>query len=233
MITKTRAIVLGSTRYLGNLILVKLYSESKGQGIYMHKSSRKNHSAFVPLNLLEIITEDKDNRSLQKLKETSVLNSFEAIYRNPEKSAIALFVAELIAKVVKEEEGNQPLFDFLVHSIEQLNSSESNTKTFHLFFLLELSQFAGFYPFGNYTSEDSIFDLREGRFCSSYPPHPFYLEGTASESLGKLKNCFELNTLLDIHNSDRRLLLSALTDYFKLHLPGMADMKSHLVLQEV
>ena len=75
--------------------------------------------------------------------------------------------------------------------------------------------------------------LREGKFCSTYPTHPYFLEGSASESLGKLKDCFELNTTFDISISDRRALLSALTDYFRLHLPGMVDMKSHLVLQEV
>jgi DNA repair protein RecO (recombination protein O) len=233
MITKTKAIVLGTTRYLGNLVLVKMYSENKGQSIYIHKGGRKNQTAFMPLNLVEIIVEEKDSRNLQKLKETTVLNGFDKIYLDPEKSAIALFVTELILKVVKEEEGNKALFDYLIESIEKLNSSLVDTKTFHLFFLIGLSQFAGFYPSGQHTSSDSLFDLREGKFCSGYPPHPYFLEGSASESLGKLKDCFEMNTTFDISISDRRALLAALTDYFRLHLPGMVDMKSHLVLQEV
>ena len=233
MLVKTRAIVLGTTRYLGNMVLVRMYTESKGQSLFIHKGGKRNQAAFLPLTLVEIVAEEKVNRSIQKLKEHSILDGFKEIYLDPEKSAIGLFLTELISKVVKEEEGNQPLFNYLLNMVSHLNSNEVDTKTFHLIFLIGLSEFAGFYPLGNYSTLNRFFDLNEGKYTSSIPPHPFFLEGSAAESLSRLKDCYETNSKLSIQPEDRRILLAALTDFFKLHLPGMKEMKSHLVLQEI
>ncbi len=234
MLSKSKAIVLSTTKYLGNMLLVKLYTEKSGQQSFIIRNEKKKRNVFMPFSVLEIDYDEKENRSLHKLKETNQAFQLKTVYLFPDKSAIVLFMAELVAKVVKEEEGNPELFQFLEESILKLDSSAVNSETFHLFFILGLSRHTGFYPSGYYSPQASFFDLREGKFSSFPPPHPFYLEGENAAALGDLKLAYESGKeSFSIKSAYRRALLSSFVDYFRLHLPGMTEMKSHLVLQEI
>jgi DNA repair protein RecO (recombination protein O) len=202
--------------------------------MFIQRKEKKGQIALMPFALIEITYEAFENRGINKLKEVSTIFTPKNIYHRPDKSAIVIFMAELVMKVVKEEEGNPELFEFLAESFRQLDSPEAEVGIFHLNFMLELSRYAGFYPFGNYENGTPIFDLREGAFSRQLPAHPFYLEGEISAKFGQLKNNFETkNTPIIVSDMQRSLLISALVDYFRLHLTGMEELKSHIILKEL
>jgi len=234
MLLKTKAIVLNATRHLGNMLMVRLYTLKSGQQIFITRNEKRKANILLPFSLLEIEYEDKGNRDIKRLNEVNTAFQSQTIYIRPDKSAIALFMAELVLKVVKEEEGNAPLFAFLEAAIMELDLKTTSTETYHLFFLLGLSKFTGFYPMGNYSNLNCFFDLREGEFRETAPPHSFYLEQSNAIALGKLKAAFESGNLsVSISPEQRTSLIIALTDYFRLHLPGMHEINSHTVLHEL
>jgi DNA repair protein RecO (recombination protein O) len=112
---------------------------------------------------------------------------------------------------------------------------EENFVNFHLFFLLQLSRFLGFYPKENSNvSNADFFDLKEGLFTVSPPVHPYFIEGVVTKDL-----LFFLNQNIDsVKNfssgtTRRRNLLNALVTFYQLHLPEMGKIKSLDVLTAV
>ena len=61
------------------------------------------------------------------------------------KSSIALFIAEILNKCLKEEVNNKDLFNFLEAELIDLDNNDFNSQ-FHIRFLLTLSQYFGISP---------------------------------------------------------------------------------------
>jgi DNA repair protein RecO (recombination protein O) len=145
------------------------------------------------------------------------------------KSSLAVFIAEVLHHALKEEQPNEPFFDFLEAAFEWLDNHEE-TANFHLIFLLQATRYLGFYPD---TSEGhlSFFDLKEGCFSPNET-----LSCTSSENtelLQKLlKTTFDTESRI-FSNLQRKQLLSVLLDYYQLHLDGFVRPRSVEVFQEV
>jgi DNA repair protein RecO (recombination protein O) len=135
---------------------------------------------------------------------------------------------------VKEEEANPQLYSFIESSLHILDLHHEGVANFHLCFLLHLSKYLGFYPQHNSSGEKSHFDLRDGVFRHSIPPHPLYLEINESRLLEQLMSLsFEnMHTLL-LNGEIRNAMVKHLLRYFELHLHSMQEVKSHHVLEAV
>ena len=172
MIYATRAIVLNQIRYGDSSLIVDLYTENLGRqtvfvkGVYSKKSATRA-ALFQPLHLLEIQLHHRPNRQMQRISNTQICYQFQNIPYDPVKNCIALFIAEILYKTLKEEESNPKLFDFLLHTIQTLDLNESGTANFHLAFLVHYSRYLGFYlkyeklsPQLSEISFDSLNDLQ-------------------------------------------------------------------------
>jgi DNA repair protein RecO (recombination protein O) len=119
----TKAIVVSKLRYKDHDLIVKCYTEQYGIKAYLLKGILKNRKSkfkvayFQPLTIIEIEAEHKTNRSLHFLKDIKVQNNFESIHTNIIKSTIGMFLAEILSIVLKEEEENTTLFNYLQTSL--------------------------------------------------------------------------------------------------------------------
>src|ERR1043165_5441661 len=101
---------------------------------------------------------------MQKNSEKNIENNYTSLHLVFTKNCIALFIQELLHKVLKEQEADEDLFDFLKNSLMILDLKKENYFNFHLCFMLQLSRYLGFYPQGKYSDSTSVFDLQEGTF---------------------------------------------------------------------
>jgi DNA repair protein RecO (recombination protein O) len=238
-IEKTRGIVLHSLKYGDSKLIVSLYTEAFGRQSYIISGmgSRKSKSRFnlfqacFPLEL-EVVF--KPNRSLQEIREGRLLFPLNELIGDPFKRSIALFMAEVLFRFFKEEEANPGLFEFLFRSVHWIEYSNQGVSNFHLFFLVHLCRFTGFYPADNYGNGRVYFDLLTGEFLSERPDHSHYLEPKASEALSRLMNAEsdELHAL-GFDSSIRRHLLQTLIQYYQFHFDMRLEIKSLEVLNEV
>jgi DNA repair protein RecO (recombination protein O) len=169
IIHKTRAIALHSIKYSDTSIIVHIYTELFGRQTYIVKSAYSKKASikanlFSPLNLLEMEVYHKETSELQKIREASNYPAFQSIYTDPVKSAIVVFIAELLFRIIKEEAPNQQLFDFLFSSIHLLDLENKRVVDFHLVFMIQFAKYAGFFPDNNYSTENQFFDLINGKF---------------------------------------------------------------------
>ncbi|GET30522.1 DNA repair protein RecO [Prolixibacter sp. SD074] len=236
---KTRAIVLHYLRYGETSMIVTLYTEAFGRMSFMMqgihgKKSRSKANLLQPLFLLDMEVSYKPGRELQRVKEMRNTLPYTTIPFEIGKSTQAMFLAEILYKVLREEEPRPELFEFLFHSVQYLDLATEGTANFHLVFLLQLARYLGFGPRDNYSGEKPYFDLRNGVFVTMPPPHPDYLMKEESRIFAKLIHVnFDSLATLKLDHKLRDRYLEALLNYFSLHLETTIHIKSLSILREL
>jgi len=186
------------------------------------------------LSLVEIIVYHSERKQLQHLNEIRSAFNFSSIPFDVRKSSVILFLNEILNKSIIEIEHNPKLFDFIFHTIQFFDITEEHFADFHLLFMLQLSKYLGFFPRGNFSAAQRVFDLKEGVFTTSIPDHPYFIDSPLSDVLFRMMNTgFDQTESLKITAGVRRQLLETLIIYYGLHLPTFGDIKSHEVLKVV
>src|SRR6056297_3707722 len=169
MIQSTRGIVLHSFKYGETGIICNIYTETHGKVAFLVQGARKHKAKlkanlFQPLFLLDLEVYYKEKRQLQKIREARNAHPFQSIPYDFRKRTIALFIAEVLYKSLQEEESNPPLFSYLINQIKMLDLKEEGLANFHLYFLIHLSKYLGFFPQNNYSRSFTFFDMQNGKF---------------------------------------------------------------------
>ncbi|MDP4186048.1 MAG: DNA repair protein RecO [Bacteroidota bacterium] len=239
MIVKTRGIVLHFIKYSETSVIATVYTEMLGLQSFLIKGIRGKKSKgkaniLQPLSLLEMDVFYKEKRELQTLGEFRSSYPFNSIPYDIRKTTIAIFLAEILYRSIKEHEANAPLFDFLENSIRMLDMLEEGVSDYHLYFLCHYSGFLGFAPENNYSEENCFFDMKAGRFVAIEPRHPSYMKVKESSAFSCLLSVSPLELLnLNINHKERIALLDRLLDYFTMHFEAMEQLNSLNVLKEL
>lgn len=240
MLQKARAIALHSVRYGDNSIVAYLYSYEFGRltlmvnGAY-GKGRRAGKAVFFqPLSLIDIVFYAGKNQGMGRLKEVSSPFVSVSISSSPAKSAIALFMGEVIYRTVREEEGNHPLYTFLELSIKSLDAMDSGVANFHLIFLSHLSKYLGFYPHGVFSDQTPYFDFRSGIFVEHEPKHAFFFSSADSKTLyDTLILDYDNASQLSLNGTQRSSFLNLMLSYYQYHTDSSTTFHSLSVLQQV
>ena len=234
-----QGIVLQSIRYGDTSLIVKVFTRSLGLRSYMVKGAF-NHNAksraalFQNLHLINYVETGKPNKSsLGYMKDVQLSTVYQSIPFEMHKSAILMFVSELLSKTLTEQEQNEPLYDFIERSLLWLDLVHQDYANFPLFFTLELTRHLGFYPKTNHEA-GYCFDMMEGSFAHDYPLHPYYLDKEDALLLSQLLNAgIDEACHIPLNVGQRRALLDGLIVFMRLHAPVMNDFHSHEVLKTV
>jgi DNA repair protein RecO (recombination protein O) len=100
--------------------------------------------------------------------------------------------------------------------------------------MAQLCYFLGITP-QNKTIDSAFiyFDLQEGVFLNIKPPHQAFITSPIANLLIKILNSNLNENDLSLNYSDRKKVLTALLDYYNLHLSNFENLKSLAVLEEV
>ena len=239
MLTKTQAIVLHSLRYGETRLIVDMFTRSQGRQSFIVSIPKSvkgkiKKQLFQPLTLLEIESDLRPKLQLQKLSDVRLASPFSSIPFDPNKLSISLFIAEFLYYALRSEQHNEPLFDYIVNSIQWLDAQTDRFANFHLVFLMRLSRFLGFYPNLEHYQSGDYFDLRESIFLSAPPVHRDFLHPQEAEKIQLMMRMdFPTMHLFRMSHQERNRLLEVSLIYYRLHLPDFPELKSVSVLQEL
>ena len=238
MIRKTRGIVLHTTRYGESSLVVHGYTEQSGRQSFMIKGvrkSRKNNRSnlFQPLFILDFEVYHKDSREMQLVKEVNRAIPLNSIPFDITKSTQAIFMAEVLYRVVREEEPNPMLSHFLISTIQYLDALAEPSPDFHIVFMFQLSRYLGFYPRKNERVDDRYFDLASGRFKPLLTDPDLQLD-QAESALWKsfMLSDYQQIRHMGMNSKQRKKVLDQLVRYYRLHVDGMGTIKSLEVLHD-
>lgn len=237
MLEKTRGIVLKLTNYGDSSVVAQIYTESFGLQSYMVHGAKKPKAKIrinmlQPLQLLDMVVQHKPNMDLQRISELKMAPVFSSIPYDMGKSSVVMFLNEVLYKVLRHQDADRPLFNFIFHAIAWLDSSERMPANFHLYFLMRMTRFLGFQP-DRRERGALYFDLRDGLYLRLSPAHPqvlsepyvSFFDQLASLPLEELPN-------IRIPREQRRYLLEKIVEYYRLHV-SLGEIKSQAVLETV
>ena len=233
----TKAIVLSALKYGDTSLIVKLFTVSDGlksyllRGVLASKKGKLKTAYFQPLTQLEITANHKNKGTLERLSEVKVCYQYQSLHTDIAKNAITLFLAEMLGNSIFEEESNLGLFQFIEAALQWLDTHDK-IANFHLFFLLSLTRYLGFYP-DTSQMNTSYFDLLEGQFTNHLSMNPVLMESKLVNFKLFLGTNFDAIHTIKMNKKDRQELLESLVLYFELHLQGFRKPKSLAILNEV
>jgi DNA repair protein RecO (recombination protein O) len=149
------------------------------------------------------------------------------------KSTMALFMAEVLYRLVKESEPGSELFDFVWASVAALDALEEGIANFHLWFLANLSRPLGFSPDNEY-SDGAWLDIRDGHFT----PHALIPSAALTpENARILHDMLECDVRylaeIGLNRVERASFLEAMLKYYSFHLDSINAVESLRIMREV
>lgn len=237
MLITTDAIVLSKLKYSDNDLIVKCYTRQFGVVSFLLRGVLKSNKGNVKIAYFQLLSQlqltliYKSNRSLQAIKDVKVNHVYASLHTNVYKSAITMFLSEVLSNTLKEEEENEALFSYIETALQWLDT-ESEYANFHLLFLLKLTKYLGFYPEES-PMEYEFFNLSDGRF-EDKNLGTYTISG---ENLILLKQLlgitFDALLKVKINAKQRQSFLNMMLLYFELHLGSFKPPKSLQVFNQV
>lgn len=233
----TKAIILSSLKYGDTSLIVKAFTASDGLKTYLLKGvmgSRKGKlkiAYFQPLMQLEIVATHKYKGKMEILQEVKCTFPYQSLHTDIIKNSMAFFLAEMLKNSIYEEEKNEGLFNYLEAAFQWLDTHDQ-IANFHLYFLLELTKYFGFYPDTSMPKTD-YFDLQDGQYVIKPGIHPL-ISGTELMHFSALLGInFDAIHTISIGRAEKQALLQKIILYFELHLHGFKKPRSLTILNEV
>jgi len=236
-LVKTNAIVISALKYSEADLIVKAYTLSDGlktyhiRGVLKSRKGKLRTAMFQPLTQLHIEASHKDKGTLEHIREARVIHHYQELHTQVVKSAIVLFLSEMLRNVIQEEEANPDLYEYLITTFNWLDL-ENDIANFHLLFLTQLTRYLGFTP-DESTLPNPYFNLLDGTFEPS--EQNFYCQtgehvnilitllGTKFDALHETK----------LNQNQRAAVLHMLLQYYELHMQGFKKPRSLAVLNTI
>ncbi|MCA8832811.1 DNA repair protein RecO [Hymenobacter pini] len=238
MLIKTRGIVLSYLRYRETSIIARVYTEQLGLQSYVVNGVRKAKppgriALFQPFTLLDLVAYTSRSGGLTRLSEYRCSEPFRTLPYDVRKSSVALFLSEIVGRVLQEEEQNEPLFAFLHDAIQAFDQQETGFENFALEFLLQLSHYLGFGPETGEEITSQVAFAAEGGNSTSVVRHT-----PAAMRFQEFEQYFDAllhqpGAAAIPNGRIRRELLDVLIRYYQLHVEHLGDVRSLAVLSEV
>lgn len=236
---KGRGIVLHTLKYGDSSLVVYLLTDVGGrrtfllQGIRSRSGRGSKMGLLQPMFPVEFEGMEFARQQMDRFREIRAGYALQSLPFDVRKSTVALFMAEVLYRLVRESEANEALFDFVWSSVAALDQMQDGVANFHLWFLAHLSRLLGFCP-GNDYLPDAWFDIREGLYTQTQPQHVDYMEQPSARLLHELLAC-DVRRLREIglNRGQRVTFLNDLLAYFGYHLDAVSAVQSVRILREV
>lgn len=237
MLITTKALVFNAIKYGEADLITKCFTDKAGLKSYLLKNvlkSRKGKlkaSHFQPLTQLEIVAIHKDKGTLDYIREAKILIPYQRLHTDIFKSSVVIFLSEVLRNAIKEEEPNPALYRFLEKALAWFDMQE-RAANFHLYFLLELTRYLGFYP-DHYQGSGVVFNLLDGTFQDIKTNTDCISDENVLILKQFLGTDFEALSQIKLNQISRSKFLMMMLHYYQIHLQGFQKPKSLAVLNEI
>ncbi len=215
-----------------------MYARKLGRISCMVNRARNKKSGFAPsffqpFNILQTEIYYNQKKEIHPIKEVYLLNSFSGLTTDPSRLVIRMFLTEIMNRCIRYQHTDEELYGFLSDSIYRFARENQSPANFHLYFMIELTRFLGFYPVNNYSKNEPIFDLLNACFVS---------EKMGSQTLSTefsfiLHQFLELESEnwweIPLNSTQRRYLIEGLLNFYTIHTGSNMNIKSLEVFSEI
>ena len=207
-------IVLNVTKSGEKNLVVHTLSSEFGRRSFIVSASRQTPMALLqPLSIVDAEIVPNPKSELWRAKGLSTEFPLTTLRSNPGKSAVCMFLSEVLYRAVHEGSYEQGLYEWCRGSILTLDALEGNWANYHLLFLLELCSAMGFAA-----TAEALLPFAEGCY------EPLKALATSGEAQA---------LMLPMSGKERSEIASALLDYLSWHTESRLKVRSLKVLSEI
>ncbi len=229
---KSEGVVLRSLKYSETSLILDIYTQLHGMGSYIvsgvRKAKSKSSNVYHPMTIINLVAYHP-GESLSRIKEGSYAYRYKNLDSDIFRSAIGTFFVDLVKSSIKEKEANESLFHFIKQTLVQLDTNPLHG-LLPILFALDLAPYLGFQLGENHSSENPYFDMMSGEYIDNDIRHSYILNDHLSQILYDVST---QRTAVKLDKIDRRLLLDALMQYYKLHIEEFKELRSLPVLRTI
>jgi len=218
MLHKTPGIVFKYFKYGDSSIIVKILTTKFGLQTYIvngvrSKRSKNKIALYQPLTQLDLVVYHNPTKDINRISEIKCSQPYHSIHENMQKTAVAIFLAEMLYKCIKDEGEIEDLFNFISSSIVLFDNQESHYQNFHLIFLLKLTKYLGV---GVELSDPAFHSLSTDEVSAirAFIKQPY-------------------DDWVTISNDSRRKILDLIIRFYKSHIDSLKEINSINILKEV
>ena len=239
MYEKLRGIVLNTIRYSDKHNIVHIYTDGRGLMSFAvplgkTQAARMRNALLMPLSLIDLEAGVRHGRELSILREVRRNYPLATLYSDPIKNAIALFISELLAHVIQEPEGNDPLFRYIEQSVQLLEQMPGQIANFHICFLYHLGAHLGIQPNVDSYRKGYWFDMTEGVFVPGAVRGHMHLQPDEAQVIYLLSRMtFSNMSVFRFNREERNRMLDLIISYYRLHNAAIGTLRSPDILKQL
>lgn len=214
MTENAQIIVLGTTKAGESSLVVHTLSNLWGRRSFLVTMGRKTAAGmFRPLSILDCEVTVSSKSDLWRAGKFSRKHLLSGIRESLPKTAISMFMSEVLFRVIRESGRDDNLFDWCERLILTLDALDTDFSNYPIVFLLELAEALGFKP-------------------NAYDMAPFVLD--QYELVGKFIKGGQAEALLiPMTGSERSLLCAGILRYLEQHTEARIDIRSLAILHDL
>lgn len=204
---------------------------------YRTSRSRKRHSYFQPLSIVDIVFIQKESRGLQKITESKLNFVLQDVQTHPVKLSLGLAILEIFYDTVKEQEQNIELYEFLKSLIKTLDQAHNRLIQLFIYFLIHHTRYLGFFPHDQSEGGTAVsFNTRKGTLTKadggSGDTSAYHVRQFIHSSLSLLPasdSCQQIT----FDQLTKRQMITDLFQYYRHHIEGFKYPQTMKVFAEV
>lgn len=239
MYEKLRGIVLNTIRYSDKHNIVHIYTDRHGLMSFAvpqgkTHAARMRNAMLMPLSLIDLEAAIRPGRDLSTLRELRRNYPLATLYSDPVKNAIVMFISELLAHVIQEPEGNDPLFRYIEQSVQLLEQMPDQIANFHICFLYHLGAHLGIQPNVESYSTGYWFDMTDGVFVPAAVRGHMHLQPREAQVIHLLSRMTFANMkAFRFNREERNRMLDLIIGYYRLHNAAIGTLRSPDILKQL
>ena len=239
MFEKLKGVVLNTIRYSDKHNIVHIYTDGRGLMSFAvpqgkTQAARMRNALLMPLSLVDIEAGVKPGRDLSMLREVRRNYPLATLYSDPVKNAVALFISELLAHVIQEPEGNDPLFRYIEQAVQLLEQMPDHVANFHICFLYHLGAHLGIQPNVESYRNGYWFDMTDGVFAPAATRGHMNLQPQEAQVIHLLSRMtFSNMSVFRFNREERNRVLDVIISYYRLHNAAIGTLRSPDILKQL
>lgn len=239
-------IALRTVRYSDRNSILTAYSRQAGRLSLLipagqGKTATRLRALLMPLGRFECVADIRPGREIHPIRDVRPIAL--PPVDDPLRSTLALFIADILTGLLKEQMADPLLFEFLDSAIDRLSTgrasrlnrpilSSASICNFHICFLLKLSRFLGIEPDWPTFTPGSVLDYSDGIFRPLPPSHRHFLPpGESATALTLSRMNFRNMGLFRFNRFERNTILDRILLYYQTHYPSAASPGSLEILR--
>ena len=239
MYEKLRGVVLNTIRYSDKHNIVHIYTDGRGLMSFAvplgkTQAARMRNALLMPLSLVDLEAGVRPGRDLAVMREIHRNFPLATIYSDPVKNAISLFISELLAHVIQEPEGNDPLFRYIEQAVQLLEQLPGHVANFHICFLYHLGAHLGIQPNVESHHDGYWFDMTDGVFVPAAVSGHMNLQPSEAQVIHLLSRMtFSNMAVFRFNREERNRVLDVIISYYRLHNAAIGTLRSPDILKQL